>query len=308
MPIETMPIQKVTVFGGTGFLGRRIVERLLGRGLQVRVASRSAEAGKTTSSAAGKLSAIKADIRDAASVEAAIAGAGGVVNAVGLYVERGAATFQAIHVEGARQVAAACQRQGVRRLVHLSGLGADAKARSAYVRCRGEGEAAVREAFARATVFRPSVMFAADDAFLTTLLTLVRRLPAIPLFGSGATRLQPVFAGDVAEAAARVLTQDEAGETAPAPLYALGGPQIYSYRQLLELVMDHAGRRPRLIPLPFAVWDALALAAGVLPNPPLTEGQVALMKQDNIAPPDLPGLASLGIRPTPISEVLTRDR
>jgi NADH dehydrogenase len=306
MPIDPGPIKKITVFGGSGFLGRRIVERLLGRGLQVRVASRSAAAGKTTSSATGKLSAIKADIRDAASVEAAVAGAEGVVNAVGLYVERGAATFQAIHVEGARQVAAACQRQGVRRLVHLSGLGADAKARSAYVRCRGEGEAAVREAFARATVFRPSVMFAADDAFLTTLLTLVRRLPAIPLFGSGATRLQPVFAGDVAEAAARVLTQDEAGETAPAPLYALGGPQIYSYRQLLELVMDHAGRRPRLIPLPFAVWDALALAAGVLPTPPLTEGQVALMKQDNIAPPDLPGLASLGIRPTAIGEVLTR--
>jgi NADH dehydrogenase len=302
MPIETRPIEKVTVFGGTGFLGRRIVERLLERGLQVRVANRSAAAGKTTSSATGKLSAIKADIRDAASVEAAVAGAGGVVNAVGLYVERGAATFQAIHVEGAAKVATACSREGVARLVHLSGLGADAKARSAYVRCRGEGEAAVREAFARATIFRPSVMFAGDDAFLTTLLTLVRRLPAIPLFGSGKTRLQPVFAGDVAEAAARVLTQEEA----PAPLYALGGPQIYSYRQLLELVMDHAGRRPRLIPLPFAVWDALALAAGVLPTPPLTEGQVALMKLDNIALPDLPGLESLGIRPTAISEVLTR--
>jgi NADH dehydrogenase len=303
MPVEPRPIEKVTVFGGTGFLGRRIVERLLGRGLQVRVASRSAEAGKTTASATGKLSAVGADIREAASVEAAIAGAQGVVNAVGLYVERGAATFQAIHVEGAGKVAAACQRQGVERLVHLSGIGADAKARSAYVRCRGEGEAAVREAFGRATILRPSVMFAGDDAFLTTLLSLVRRLPAIPLFGFGDTRLQPVYAGDVAEAAARVLTQ----ETAPAPLYALGGPQIYSYRQLLELVMDHAGRRPRLIPLPFAIWDALALAAAVLPTPPLTEGQVALMKQDNIALPDLPGLDSLGIRPTPISAVLTRD-
>ena len=301
-----MPIEKVTVFGGTGFLGRRIVERLLERGLQVRVASRSAAAGKTTSAAAGKLSAIKADIRDAAAVAAAVAGAGGVVNAVGLYVERGAATFQAIHVEGAAKVATACSREGVTRLVHLSGLGADAQARSAYVRSRGEGEAAVRAAFARASVFRPSVMFAADDAFLTTLLSLVRRLPAIPLFGGGDTRLQPVFAGDVAEAAARVLTLEETGDEAPAPLYALGGPQVYSYRQLLELVMDHAGRRPRLIPLPFAVWDALAFAAGVLPTPPLTEGQVALMKLDNIAPPDLPGLESLGIRPTPISEVLTR--
>src|SRR5690606_25801242 len=121
---------------------------------------------------------------------AAIAGAEGVVNAVGLYVERGGATFQAVHVEGARRVAAACSRHNVARLVHLSGIGADAAARSAYVRCRGEGEAAVRAAFARATIFRPSVMFAADDAFLTTLLALVRRLPVIPLFGSGKTRLQ----------------------------------------------------------------------------------------------------------------------
>ncbi|MGF1631251.1 MAG: complex I NDUFA9 subunit family protein [Kiloniellaceae bacterium] len=303
-----MPVEKVTVFGGTGFLGRRIVERLLGRGLQVRVASRNPEAGETTASAAEKLSPetlswVRADLRDAASIDAAVTGAQGVVNAVGLYVERGAATFQAIHVEGAGKVAAACRRQGVERLVHLSGIGADAKARSAYVRCRGEGEAAVRDAFGQATILRPSVLFAGDDAFLTTLLSLVRRLPAIPLFGLGKTRLQPVFAGDVAEAAARVLTQ----ETAPAALYALGGPQIYSYRQLLELVMDHAGRRPRLVPLPFAIWDALALAASVLPTPPLTEGQVALMKQDNIALPDLPGLDSLGIKPTPIGEVLTRD-
>ncbi len=298
-----MPVETVTVFGGTGFLGRRIVERLLAHGLQVRVASRHGTTGAAPRPAGDKLSAIRADIRDTASVDAAIDGVQGVVNAVGLYVEQGAATFRAVHVEGAGKVATACRQQGIVRLVHLSGIGADATASSPYVRCRGEGEAAVRAAFAQACLLRPSVMFAADDAFLTTLLTLVRRLPAIPLFGKGETKLQPVFAEDVAEAAVQALTRDGA----PAGLYALGGPQVFSYRQLLQLVMAHAGRRPLLIPVPFAIWDALALAASVLPSPPLTEGQVALMKQHNVASPDLPGLESLSIAPTPVSRVLARD-
>ena len=298
-----MPIEQITVFGGTGFLGRRIVDRLRRRELRVRVASSRAETAEVSRSATEKLSVMRADVRDAASVDAAVAGAQGVVNAVGLYVERGEATFHAVHVEGALNVAAACRRHGVARLVHLSGLGADANARSAYVRCRGEGEAAVRAAFDQATVFRPSVMFAADDAFLNTLLSLVQGLPVIPLFGRGDTRLQPVFSGDVAEAAVRVLTR----EAPPAALYGLGGPQIYSYRQLLERLMDFTRRRPLLFPLPFPLWDALALAAGVLPRPPLTEGQVALMKNDNFVPPDLPGLDTLEIKPTSMDEILRRD-
>jgi NADH dehydrogenase len=298
-----MPIEQITVFGGTGFLGRRIVHRARRRGLRVRVASRKAETADPSGPATEELSVVRADLRDAASLDAAVAGAQGVVNAVGLYVERGEATFHAVHVEGAGNVAAACRRHGVERLVQLSGIGADANARSAYIRCRGQGEAAVRAAFEQATVFRPSVMFAADDAFLNTLLSLVRRLPVIPLFGHGDTRLQPVFSGDVAEAAVRVLTREEP----PAPLYGLGGPQIYSYRQLLERLMDFAGRRPLLLPLPFSLWHALALAAGVLPRPPLTEGQVALMKEDNFVPPDLPGLDTLQVRPTSIDEILRRD-
>jgi len=298
-----MPVEKVTVFGGTGFLGRRIVARLLGRGLKVRVASRGPVSGESPPPAGGKLTAVRADVRDTASVVAAISGVQGVVNAVGLYVEHGTTTFHAVHVEGAGKVADACRKAGVERLVHLSGIGADATARSAYVRCRGEGEAAVRKAFDRATILRPSVMFGSDDAFLNTLLALVRRLPAIPLFGQGETKLQPVFVEDVAEAAVQILTRN----AQPAELYALGGPQLYSYRQLLELVMGHAGRRPPLVPLPFTIWDALALAASLLPTPPLTEGQVALMKQHSIAPPNLPGLDSLGIEPTPLSQILERD-
>lgn len=295
-----MPVETVTVFGGTGFLGRRIVERLLGRGLRVRVASRHGVTGAAPAPGSDKLSAVRADVREAASIEAAVENVQGVVNAVGLYVEKGAATFRAVHVEGAAKVASACRQQGVARLVQISGIGADAGARSAYVRCRGEGEAEVRKAFTGAAILRPSVMFASDDAFLNTLLALVRRLPVIPLFGQGETRLQPIFVEDVAEATVKTLV----AETQPSELYALGGPQIYSYRELLELVMDHAGRRPLLVPVPFAIWDTLALAARVLPTPPLTEGQVALMKQHNIAPDDLPGLDSLGIEPTSIPQVL----
>lgn len=297
-----MPIEKVTVFGGTGFLGRRIVERLRRRGLQVRVASRSVAAAVPAGPAAENFSPVRADLRDAASVAAAVAGVDAAVNAVGLYVERGAATFQAIHVEGAKTLAAACRQQGIERLVHLSGIGADPEARSPYVRARGQGEAAVRDAFGEASILRPSVLFADDDAFLSALLSLVRRAPVIPLFGDGGTLLQPVFADDVAEAVARILTE----ATAPAPLYTLGGPQVFTYRQILERLMAHAGRRPVLLPLPFALWEALAAVAGLLPAPPLTEGQVALMKRHNIVPSGAIGFETLGITPTPMAQVLER--
>lgn len=297
-----MPIEKVTVFGGTGFLGRRIVERLRRRGLQVRIASRSVAAAVPAEAAAEDFSPVRADLRDAASVAAAVTGVDAAVNAVGLYVERGGATFQAVHVEGARTLAAACRQQGVARLVHLSGIGADPEARSPYVRARGEGEAAVRDAFGEASILRPSVLIAGDDAFLSALLSLVRRAPVIPLFGDGRTLLQPVFADDVAEAVARILTE----AAAPAPLYTLGGPQVFTYRQILVKLMEHASRRPVLLPLPFALWEALAAAAGLLPAPPLTEGQVALMKRDNIVPSGAVGFEALGITPTPMAQVLER--
>ncbi len=291
---------QVTVFGGTGFLGRRIVERLLERDLKVRVAVRSAAAAGLPEGTARRVELAQADIRDPAAVQAAVAGARAAINAVGLYVEQGSATFRAVHVEGAKHLAEACRQQGVKRLLHFSGIGADPASRSPYVSSRGAGEAAVRRAFEEAVIFRPSAMFGADDAFLNALQVIIRRSPVIPLFGRGETRLQPVCVDDVAEAAARVLT----GPQPPQPLYELGGPEILTYRELLRLLMRHLGRRPLLMPLPFALWDAAAAVAGLLPAPPLTEGQVALMKQDNLAAPDLPGLAELGISATPISAVL----
>jgi len=233
-------------------------------------------------------------------VRSAIAGSDAVVNAVGLYVEKGDATFKSIHIDGARRVAALAQESGVERLVHLSGIGSDATSRSPYIRSRGQGEEAVREAMGRASLFRPSVLFAKDDSFLNTLVSLVQRAPVIPLFGNGETRLQPVFAGDVAQAVAQALTQTEA----PSAVYELGGPDILSYRAILRQVMEAIDRRPVLLPVPFFAWDALAAAFSVLRAPMITEGQVALLKHDNVAAPDMPGLDALNVSACPLEAVL----
>jgi uncharacterized protein YbjT (DUF2867 family) len=294
----------VTVFGGSGFLGRRIVETLAARGDTVRLVTRHPEQGPASEAAArlgpGTVQPVEADVMDAASVAAAVAGAYAVVNAVGLYAERGEATFAAVHVDGARRVAAAAKEAGASRLVHLSGIGADERSPSPYVRSRGRGEVVVRDAFAAATLFRPSAMFAAEGGLLTTLVGLVRRSPVVPLFGRGETRLQPVFAGDVAAAVGAAVDADWAAGS----VLELGGPEVLTYRMLLERAMAATGRRRLLLPVPFAAWTALAAAGQLLPTPPLTEGQVALMRADNVASTALPGLEALGITPTPLDPVL----
>lgn len=297
-----MPIARVTVFGGTGFLGRRIAEHLLARDFTVRVAVRHPERSQDIFGSATGLEPVHADVLDAASVANALENSQAVVNAVGLYVEHGNATFRAVHVDGAKRVAEAARRHGAERLVHVSGIGADPDSSSPYVRCRADGEHAVRDTFDRATVFRPSVMFGPDDAFLNTLASLVRMLPVLPLFGRGRILLQPVFVGDVAQAAANALDRmDSVGR-----VYELGGPAVYSYRDLVEMVMHRSGRRRLLVPVPYFVWDGLAAAATVLPTPPLTEGHVALMKRDNIAAPGMPGLQDLDVSPTAINRALDR--
>ncbi len=291
------------MFGGTGFLGRRVVARLKQEGAAVRVAARNpGGAGPGPAATPGEVVPVAADVRDEAAVAAAVAGAEAVVNAVGLYVERGGDTFRAVHVEGAGRVARQAARAGVSRLVHISGIGADPGSRSRYVRARAAGEAAVRVAFAEATVLRPSVLFGPGDAFFNTFAKMARAMPVLPLFGAGETRLQPVFVDDVAEAVVRALS----GRDAKGRTYELGGPSTYSYRDLLLLVLDRMGRRRPFLPLPFAAWHALAGASSLLPGPPLTRDQVILMEQDNVAAPDALGFADLGIAPTPVEEVLPR--
>src|SRR5215472_8946586 len=248
----------VTVFGGTGFLGRRVLRHIRKHGFSVRSASRHPDRGQRLFALDDpQLQSIEANIHDERSVADAVAGAHGVVNAVSLYVEHGQETFQSVHVESARRVAAQAHLAGVEWLVHVSGIGSDASSPSLYIRKRGEGELAVRAAFANATVVRPAVMFGPDDAFLTTLLRLLSQLPIYPMFGRGLTKLQPAYVEDVAEAIVRILKQTDG-------TFELGGPRVYSYEELIKVVACGASLKPRLIPIPYAAWHTLAWIAKIL--------------------------------------------
>ncbi|HTO62778.1 MAG TPA: NAD(P)H-binding protein [Bradyrhizobium sp.] len=287
-------MNRVTVFGGTGFVGRRIV-RHLSATTRVRIASRHPAPAE-----GDNIEHVLADVHDERAVEAAVEGADGVVNAISLYAEHGSDTFHSVHVEAAANVARVARRADVKRLVHVSGIGADPASASPYIRTRGEGEAAVQAAFPGAVIVRPAVMFAADDAFLTTILRLLRTLPAYPLFGNGRTRLQPVFADDVAAAVAQILRQPQR----PYPVYELAGPRVYAYEELLRSIARIAGLRPVLVKTPFAFWGAAAGLAEILPRPPFTRNQVELMQIDTIASANLPGFGQLKISPRPLEDEL----
>jgi NADH dehydrogenase len=290
----------IVVFGGSGFLGRRIVERLAADRALVRIAVRHPEraASLTRLGRTGQITTVHADVWDAGTVAPALAGAEAVVNTVGHYVERGAASFEAIHGQGARHVAEAAAAAGVRRLVHISGIGADPASDSPYVRARAAGERLVRAAFPAATILRPSVMFGPND-FLERLAGLARLMPVIPLFGSGQVRLQPVYAEDVAAAVVSALARPEAA----GQLYELGGPRVYTYEALVRLVLDQTGRRRLLLPLPYAVWHALAVLTAPLPNRPISRDQVRLMQKDNVVSPGALTFADLGISPTALEAI-----
>ena len=293
----------VTVFGGTGFLGRRIVQHLRDHEFPVRIASRHPDRGRSQFGPHdSQLLFVQADIHDERSVANAPAGAYAAVNTVSLYVEHGRETFQSVHVESAQRVAAQAHRAGVKRLIHLSGIGADAASRSRYIRARGEGELVVRAAFAGADIIRPAVMFGPDDAFLTTILNLLRRLPIYPMFGCGSMKLQPAYVEDVAEAAVRIIQRAETQPT----IFECGGPRVYSYEELVGIVARQAGLAPILVPIPLAVWHTLAWASEILPDPFLTRNQVELMQIDTVSSPEMPGLVELGISPQPIEAILQK--
>jgi len=290
----------VTVFGGTGFLGRRVVRHLRKYGFSVQIASRHPDRGHRLFGLDPQIQSVEANIHDERSVADALAGAFGVVNAVSLYVEHGQETFRSVHVESAERVAAQAHRAGVERLAHVSGIGTDPASPSLYIRKRGEGELAVRAAFADVTLIRPAVMFGPDDAFLSTILKLLRRLPIYPMFGRGLTRLQPAYVEDVAEAIARALQRPEMH----AITFECGGPRVYSYEELLRAVAHEISLKPMLIPIPFAAWHVLAWFAEMLPNPPVTRNQLELMQVDNVSSLEMLGFGQLEIAPLSVEEIL----
>jgi len=295
-------VSAVVVFGGGGFLGQQLVDRLTAEGMTVCVAVRHPERARLALRAidSDRVTVLKADVRDARSVAEAVAGADAVVNAVSAYVEKGGVTFEAVHEKGAETIARESAAADVSRLILVSGIGADPQSTSRYIRARGRGECLVREAFTGATIARPSAMFGPGDGLFNTVAGLARVLPALPLIGGGHTRVQPVFVEDVAAAiAAMLFDPGTVGQT-----YELAGPKVYTLRDLTKMALRFAGKRRPLFSLPLAIAEVQARAFEFLPNPPLTTSQVDLLKSDNVASGKLPGFEQLAIQPRSVEAVV----
>ncbi len=297
-----MAARLVTVFGGSGFVGRHLVGRLAKQGWIVRVAiRRPSQAGFLKPMGdVGQITPIRAPVQEQPAVEAAVEGAEAVINLVGILYERGAQTFSAIHSRGAQTVASAAAAAGVGRLVQVSALGADPSGEADYARSKGAGEAAVKAAFPGATIVRPSIIFGPEDGFFNRFAVMARISPALPLIGGGSTRFQPVYVGDVAEAIAKCLSDP----ACQGQVYELGGPHIYTFKELMELMLRQIRRRRLLVPWPFALAEFQAAFLELLPVPPLTRDQVRLLRRDNVVSSGALTLADLGIAPTAAEIIL----
>jgi uncharacterized protein YbjT (DUF2867 family) len=287
--VGTIANRLVTVFGGSGFIGRHVVRALARQGWRVRVAVRRPDLANFLQplGGVGQIMSVQANLRYPGSIQAALAGADAIVNATGIQRQRGWQNFEAVHVFGPSEMARAATREGIAHFIHISGIGADAESPNAYIASKGRGEAAVRGAFPNAVILRPSVVFGPEDDFFNRFATLARVLPILPLFGGGDARMQPVFVGDVAKAVVAGLS----GPAKPGMIYELGGPEVMTLREVVECVLQTTGRRRALIPLPFGVSTALArgteiasaLTLGLFPAPlTTTRDQIELLRHDNL--------------------------
>ncbi|MCV2870256.1 complex I NDUFA9 subunit family protein [Defluviimonas sp. WL0002] len=303
----------VTVFGGTGFLGRRVVRHLLDAGHRVRIAARHPRRRKDLL-ANPQAEAATADLFEPETLRVALEGATGAVNATSLYVEQGDMTFEAVHIDAAGRLARLAGEAGARHFVQMSGIGVDPDADDRYIRARAHGESAVCAAFSDATLIRPSAMFGSGDALISAILRTARHFPVFPLFGRGQTRIQPVHVEDVALGIATLLDSQSPGgvpggvpRDVPGGVYEFAGPRVLTYRQLVSEVLQAAERSRPLLPVPFPVWQAIAAVAEYLPGAPLTRSQIALVKTDNVAQGSCAGLGDLDITPTDITEFVRRE-
>ena len=305
----------VTVFGGSGFVGRHVVRALARQGWRIRVACRRPDLAYHLQplGRVGQIHAVQANLRYPDSVAAALHGSEAVVNLVAILNEHGAQKFAALHVRGARAVAQAAAQAGITNVVHVSAMGADADSPSLYARTKAAGEAEVLASCPDAVIFRPSLIFGPEDSFFNRFAALARISPVLPLFGGGETKFQPVYVGDVAEAIARAL----AGHAQPGAVYELGGPEVKTFRELMQYVCDVIGRRRILLPLPFAAGDAMAfgteiadsLSLGLFPKMLLTtRDQIKLLAADNVvgaqAAADHRTLEGLGIHAEAIESIV----
>ncbi|MEX6724813.1 complex I NDUFA9 subunit family protein [Parapedomonas caeni] len=290
-----------TVFGGSGFIGRYVVQQLAARGHRVRVAVRNPNLALflKPSGAVGQIQLVQANVRNAESVARAVAGADGVVNLVGLLAESGHQTFKDVQAEGAATVARAAAAAGVRAFVQMSAIGADAASPARYARTKAEAEAAVRAALPQATILRPSVVFGPEDDFINRFARLARMLPVMPVV-AGDTRFQPVYVADVAAAVVSAL---EAPAEVGGHVFELGGPRTYTMRDLLAYILDEAMLDRPLVEVPMAAAGLLASLTGWLPGAPLTSDQLLMLARDNVVSPTSADLRALGVSPTPLEAI-----
>lgn len=295
----------ITVFGGSGFLGRHVVRALAQRGYRIRVAVRRPELAFHLQPLGwvGQIHAVQANLRYPDSVEAAVRDAAAAVNLVGILFQRSKQRFDAVMARGAETVALAAANHGA-RVVHVSAIGADENGSAGYARAKGLGEKLALAAVPSAVVMRPSVIFGPEDDFFNRFAAMARMSPFLPLVGGGRTRFQPVFVGDVATAVADAVD----GKAKPGAVYELGGPDVRTFRELMDYVLATVERRRLLVPLPFAIAKLQASLLQFLPKPPLTPDQVELLKTDNVVSDEAQHehrtLDGLGIRPTAMASVV----
>lgn len=299
------------VFGGSGFVGRNLVRELAKRGWRVRVAVRRPHHAQflRPMGAVGQIHLAQANVRHRGSVVEALKGADAVINLVGILAASGSQNFDAVQAAGAATVAEVAAAEGVQTFVQMSAIGADSASDSQYARTKAEGEAAVRRLLPEATIVRPSIVFGPEDEFFNRFAAMASMAPALPLIGGGRTRFQPVYVDDVADAICEALVRPEAR----GKIYELGGPTVYSFRQLLELMLQETGQRRFLAPIPFAIAPAVGLvgeAMGFLPflDAPITRDQVKLLKSDNVVggtdDSAIGTIEDLAIEPTAVEAIL----
>ncbi|WP_114007930.1 complex I NDUFA9 subunit family protein [Cohaesibacter intestini] len=304
--MDTATGKIVTIFGGSGFLGRHVVRALAKRGYRIRIAVRRPDlAGfMQPMGNVGQIMPMQANLRDEASVARAIDGADAVINLVGILYETKKQRFATVHHDGAKRIAEACAKAGIKQLVQISAIGADVTSPSAYAKSKGEGEDAVLQALPEAVIVRPSLLIGNEDDFFNKFAEMARLSPFLPLVGGGSTLFQPVFVGDVAEVIARGVD----GTLQAGTIYELGGPDVKSFKALLEMMMRETRKRRLLLPIPYFAASLMGAIFEKLPNPMLTRDQVTLLKRDNVvsdaAKAEGRCFAGLGMKPLAIDAVI----
>jgi NADH dehydrogenase len=303
-------VRRVTIFGGSGFIGRYIVQRLAQQGAVITVVSRHAGRARHLQPMGdvGQIVTVNASLAHEDVIRQSMVGADSVINLVGILAESGRQRFETLQHDGAALIARLATETGVQRFVQFSAIGADQASPSTYARSKARGEEAVKVHFPSATILRPSIVFGPEDEFFNRFARMAQYSPILPLIGGGISKFQPVYVGDVADAAVTTLNSDlSAGKT-----YELGGPLVYSFRELMEMLLALIDKtddelllnRHALVSIPYAIAEFLGVFAQLLPNAPLTRDQVKLLRRDNVVSPGALGLRELGIEPTAAALIL----